>query len=78
MRLFEPMAASGPHSNFRSRVWGSLFFNDSKASLTGPVPSHRKQARSPVLEDLTFRSLRVRSAPGGSLTLVSPPGGFRV
>ena len=66
--------------DFKLRVWGYIFYNDGKASLSGIEPHIRKQARSPVFVCLNFRLLKFRSTLGGSLRSSRPPAGlgFRI
>ena len=63
---------------FGLRVWGYIYLNDMYHRYVARCTVFASKLCSSVLDVLNFRLLKFRPTPGGSLTLLSPPGGFRV
>ena len=63
---------------FGLRVWGTIYYDDIKHSCSARCTVFASKLCSSIFEVLNIRLLKFRPTPGGSLTLLSPPGGFRV
>ena len=63
---------------FGLRVWGYIYYDDMNHRWVAWCTIFASKLCSSVLDVLNFRLLKFRPTPGGSLTLLSPPGGFRV
>ena len=63
---------------FGLRVWGYMYYDDMNHRCGARCTVFASKLCSSVLDVLNFRLLKFRPTPGGSLTLLSPPGGFRV
>ena len=63
---------------FWLRVWGYTYYDDMNHRCGARCTVFASKLCSSVLDVLNFRLLKFRPTPGGSLTLLSPPGGFRV
>ena len=63
---------------FGLRVWGYIYYDDMNHRYGARCTVFASKLCSSIFEVLNIRSLKFRPTPGGSLTLLSPPGGFRV
>ena len=66
------------HLLFGLRVRGYIYYDDMNHRYGARCTVFASKLCSSVLDVLNFRLLKFRPTPGGSLTLLSPPGGFRV
>ena len=67
-----------PNLLFGLRVWGTIYYDDMNHRYGARCTVFASKLCSSIFEVLNIRSLKFRPTPGGSLTLLSPPGGFRV
>ena len=76
----EPLTKTMALANllFGLKVWGTIYYDDIKHSCSARCTVFASKLCSSIFEVLNIRSLKFRPTPGGSLTLLSPPGGFRV
>ena len=78
--ILKPMTKTMAVGNllFGLRVRGSIYYDDMNHRYGARCTVFASKLCSSIFEVLNIRLLKFRPTPGGSLTLLSPPGGFRV
>ena len=78
--ILKPMTKTMAVGNllFGLRVRGYTYYDDMNHRCGARCTVFASKLCSSVLDVLNFRLLKFRPTPVGSLTLLSPPGGFRV
>ena len=78
--ILKPMTNTmrNPNLLFGLRVRGYIYYDDMNHRYGARCTVFASKLCSSIFEVLNIRLLKFRPTPGGSLTLLSPPGGFRV